>query len=222
MDKLVLLKRNVPVTTSKLISESVNLQHHTVTKLIQTHEKRLEKLGRVRFEIDTLDTKGGKQETKNYYLNEKQATALVTFMKNTDIVADFKVELVKQFYEMKDFIEERHSAEWQDYRKESKDYNKEMNDIIKEYVEYAKLSGSINSNRYYTLYSNLVNGFTGIESKSRDLSDKKKLRNITIIMEIVQATIQQGISEQIHYKEIYKKCKEQLENFIKCFPMSAR
>ena len=55
----------------------------------------------MRFEIDTLQTKGGNQEAKTYYLNEPQATLLLTFMRNNEIIIEFKVRLVKEFYRMR-------------------------------------------------------------------------------------------------------------------------
>jgi phage regulator Rha-like protein len=104
VDKLVFLDpddiQETPFTTSNVIAEHGKVQHHTVTKLIQTYEKDLEEFGRVRFQIDTLMTKGGMQETKIYHLNEQQATLLITYMKNTLPVRRFKKALVKQFYVM--------------------------------------------------------------------------------------------------------------------------
>ncbi len=89
-----------PFTTSKVIAENGKVQHHTVTRLIQTYENDLKEFGRVRFKIDTLQTKGGLQETKIYCLNEQQATLLITYMRNTLPVRQFKKALVKQFYVM--------------------------------------------------------------------------------------------------------------------------
>jgi len=104
MNELVFLEPNslneTPFTTSKVIAEYGQVQHHTVTKLIQIYKNDLEEFGRVRFEIDTLQTKGGLQESKNYHLNEEQATLLITYMKNTLPVRQFKKALVKQFYVM--------------------------------------------------------------------------------------------------------------------------
>ncbi len=42
------------------------------------------------------------QHSKDYLLNEQQATLLVTFLKNTEQVANFKENLVKAFFEMRD------------------------------------------------------------------------------------------------------------------------
>ena len=42
------------------------------------------------------------QNTKDYILNEQQATLLITFLKNTEQVANFKTNLVKAFFKMRE------------------------------------------------------------------------------------------------------------------------
>ena len=59
----------------------------------------------MRFKIATVkNTVGAVNEEKTYYLNEPQATLLMTFMKNTNIVKQFKINLVKEFYRMKNYL----------------------------------------------------------------------------------------------------------------------
>ena len=80
----------------------------------------------MRFEI-TLPPKGSKggRPKKIYRLNEPQATLLITFLKNTDAVADFKTELVRQFYTMRAELMKRKM-----YRIELKPIRREMTDVI--------------------------------------------------------------------------------------------
>ena len=54
---------------------------------------------KVGFKIQAM--KSG-QNTKDYILNEQQATLLVTFLKNTEQVANFKTNLVKAFFKMRE------------------------------------------------------------------------------------------------------------------------
>lgn len=95
MGNLVFLEPNrldaVPFTTSDVIAEWTGNSYRSVQRIIEKQLTRLEKFGRVRFEITPLQTKGGIQDHKVYQLNEQQAILLITFLKNTDIVADFKV-----------------------------------------------------------------------------------------------------------------------------------
>ena len=103
MSNLVYLTPNTeePFTTSEVIAECAGVKRDTVQKLIQRHEKDLREFGRVGFEIRTLQTRGGQQMAKVYHLNEQQATLLLTFLRNTPVVIEFKKELVRQFFAMR-------------------------------------------------------------------------------------------------------------------------
>ena len=85
----------------KLVAECAEVKRDTVQKLVQRHEKDLREFGRVGFEIRTLQTRGGQQMAKVYHLNEQQATLLLTFLRNTPVVIEFKKELVRQFFAMR-------------------------------------------------------------------------------------------------------------------------
>lgn len=103
MNDLVYLSPNTedPFTTSEVIAECAGVKRDTVQKLIQRHGKDLREFGRVGFEIRTLQTRGGQQMAKIYHLNEQQATLLLTFLRNTPVVIEFKKELVRQFFAMR-------------------------------------------------------------------------------------------------------------------------
>ena len=103
MNDLVYLIPNTeePFTTSEVIAECAGVKRDTVQKLVQRHEKDLREFGRVGFEIRTLQTRGGQQMAKIYHLNEQQATLLLTFLRNTPVVIEFKKELVRQFFAMR-------------------------------------------------------------------------------------------------------------------------
>lgn len=103
MNDLVYLSPNTedPFTTSEVIAECAGVKRDTVQKLIQRHGKDLREFGRAGFEIRTLQTRGGQQMAKIYHLNEQQATLLLTFLRNTPVVIEFKKELVRQFFAMR-------------------------------------------------------------------------------------------------------------------------
>lgn len=101
MNELVIIKYNDTFTNSLVIAAGTNNKHRSVQRIIDKHLINLEKFGKVRFQI--TPTESG-QEQKVYLLNEQQATFLITLLRNTEIVVAFKVELVRQFYEMRKFI----------------------------------------------------------------------------------------------------------------------
>lgn len=107
--KLVYIKDKYkePYTLSSVIAEYAEVQHRTVKRLVTKHKESLETFGKVRFEISPS---ASGQNERNYMLNEQQATLLITFMRNTDKVIEFKKALVKAFYDMR--------AELMEFRKQ--------------------------------------------------------------------------------------------------------
>ena len=103
MNDLVYLTPNTeePFTTSEVIAECAGVKRDTVQKLIQRHEKDLREFGKVGFEIRPLSGSKTGQTVKVYHLNEQQATLLLTFLRNTPVVIEFKKELVRQFFAMR-------------------------------------------------------------------------------------------------------------------------
>lgn len=93
-----------PYTTSEIIAECAEVQHHTITRLIRENKADFEELGILGFKIHKLDTRG--QPKKSYILNEQQATLLITYLKNTETVRQFKLNLVKAFFEMREELSE--------------------------------------------------------------------------------------------------------------------
>lgn len=88
-----------PYTTSEIIAECAGVKHHAVQEHIRKNVERLERFGKVAFEMRPLPSG---QQAKDYILNKQQATLLITFLKNTEQVANFKENLVKAFFEMRD------------------------------------------------------------------------------------------------------------------------
>ena len=88
-----------PYTTSAIIAECAGIKHHAIQEHIRKQIGRLEQFGKVSFKMRPLQSG---QQAKDYILNEQQATLLVTFLKNTEQVANFKTNLIKAFFEMRE------------------------------------------------------------------------------------------------------------------------
>lgn len=99
MELVYMNGKKEPYTLSSIVAECTGLHHHTITKTIRKHQIRFERFGKVGFKIQAMESG---QNTKDYILNEQQATLLVTFLKNTEQVANFKTNLVKAFFEMRE------------------------------------------------------------------------------------------------------------------------
>ena len=131
MNKLVFkttaLSTAEPYTTSDIIAKHSNNSHHAIKCLIENHLTEISKLGKTSFKMTKIK-QGKGRKTKVYYLNEKQATFLITLLKNTPNVVAFKFELTKQFYSVREELKQRHSL-----RLEDKSKRKTLTDAIKEW-----------------------------------------------------------------------------------------
>ncbi|MCI6128029.1 MAG: Rha family transcriptional regulator [Enterocloster clostridioformis] len=219
MNALVKFIGNDVFTDSMVIAEGTGNQHESVVSLIKTHRKSLGRFGNLEF----TDFKSGKRgrPTRIFQLNEPQATLLVTFLDNNDIVVEFKVELVRQFYEMRRLLMERQSPHWQATRLESKKNRRMETDEIKMLVEYAKAQGSKNADKYYISFSKLANKAVGIQADSRDALTTSQLNNLILIEHIIGEVIKESIRQEMYYKDIYKACKLQIQHFQKIAYLAA-
>ncbi|GAA4915908.1 phage regulatory protein/antirepressor Ant [Nesterenkonia rhizosphaerae] len=88
------------LTTSLIVAEGLDVDHNSVLKNLDKYRADFERFGRVRFEIETFETPGGDQNRRVAFLNEHQATLLLTYARNNDTVRQFKIRLVDEFYRM--------------------------------------------------------------------------------------------------------------------------
>ena len=100
--RLVLIKpigsRMEPYTTADIVAQYAQVQRQTVEHLIRKHKNDLEEFGSLGFEIRACPHRTGSSVQKLYYLNEQQATLLITYLKNTEPVRRFKKTLVREFF----------------------------------------------------------------------------------------------------------------------------
>lgn len=206
MNELVFLKGDDAFTDSLIISKCTGVEHRKVKSMIRKYEKKMKSFGRLSSPHEVEST-GGRKATY-YILNEEQATFLITLMKNTESVVEFKARLVKAFYEMRKFIAERHTTDWIETRRQGKITRRTETDVIKELVTYAKNQGSEHADMLYTTYTVLANKMCGIKGKERDNATIYQLNNLNIFENLILQMIRSGIEADMNYKEIYKVCKD--------------
>ena len=95
---LVTITDGNAVTTSLVIAEGTDVQHKNVMEMVRNNLSDFEEFGRVTFETRPFETAGGTQERTVAVLNEQHATLLMTYMRNSEVVREFKKRLVKAFY----------------------------------------------------------------------------------------------------------------------------
>ena len=106
-------------------------------------------------------------------------------------------------------IIDKAKSEWLLTRQQGKLVRREETDVIQELIEYAKRQGSKHSDKLYMTYSKLVNSLVGIKANSRDKVDFGILMIIRQLEDMFTRVIASSMENELHYKEIYKICKNQ-------------
>lgn len=101
MNEIVITSNGQLVATTMAIAEGTKVEHKAVIQLVRTYLADLEEFGRVTFEMRPFETAGGAQTREIAELNEQQATLILTYMRNSEIVRTFKKRLVKDFWSMR-------------------------------------------------------------------------------------------------------------------------
>ncbi len=138
-----------PYTTSEIIAECAEVQHHTITRLVRDNKADFEALG----------------IKKIYLLNEQQATLLITYLKNTEPVRQFKMNLVKAFFEMRDELSKRYLQ-----RELEKPKRKTLTEAIQAWEKAPKHAYSILTNL-------LLKGVTG-KNKAQLMKERESKNGI--------------------------------------------
>jgi phage regulator Rha-like protein len=173
-----------PYTTSEIIAECAEVQHHTITRLIRENKTDFEALGILGFKIHILDKRG--QPKKIYILNEQQATLLITYLRNTKPVKEFKKNLVKAFFEMREEL-----SKFRIQRALEKPKRKTLHDSIETWEQAPKHAHSTMNNLLLKAVTDMNakqlvknrKGFNGIDSlTSEELEQYQALEDMVIAM----------------------------------------
>lgn len=149
-----------PYTTSEIIAECAEIERISVRKLIENHKEDLEVFGILSFEMTKINDGRGRPR-KIYHLNEQQATLLITYLDNTKPVREFKVALVKAFFEMRDEL-----SKVREQRALEKPTHKTLNDVISKWDNAPKPPHG------YSIVSNLLLKLSSGKNKKKLIEDR--------------------------------------------------
>jgi phage regulator Rha-like protein len=196
-----IIKNNIYSDTLK-IAAAINRDHISIIRNIQRYKKDFENLGKV--ELAVIPSKRN-QNQNVYYLNEQQSIFLLTLMDNSPLVLELKKELSRQFVNMRKILLERQTEEWQNTRIEGKETRHNFTDCIKDFISYAKNQGSNNADKYYCIFSSLIDKTLSVHDK--DYSSGDTLTNIKFLENMLISELNNYMDNNIFYKDIYSKCK---------------
>lgn len=98
---IVQVDGGIATTTSMRVANGTGIQHKNVLEMVRNNIADFEEFERVAFETRPFDTAGGVQNRVVAILTEDHATLLMTYLRNNDVVKDFKKRLVHAFAELR-------------------------------------------------------------------------------------------------------------------------
>lgn len=216
MKDLVFLKSNQPVTTSLIIADGTGNQHESIIRLINEHKAHFERWGQVRFsDLKSGNSQGGRP-TKVAYLNEQQATFLITLLRNNDVVLEFKSELVDRFYKMREILLNQQNEQWRELRNATKISFKDLTPVIRELHEWATAHGcKVSEKVFFMNFFKLINKTLGINPNSRDTLAAWQLYEVDKLQFIARTIITGLLTQGADYHLPYRNCKDAFETYAR-------
>lgn len=99
----IMQREGILVVDSRLIAQDLGIEHESFMRTLKKFQTRVEsRFGIIRLEIGEI--KGRGQPEKYALLTEPQATALMTFTRNTEQVIECKLRLVEAFEKAKQLL----------------------------------------------------------------------------------------------------------------------
>ena len=208
MNELVTVKRDEAVCDSLLVAKKFHKEHRNVLQNIDNliaENSAVKKM----FQQSSYQADNGQQYRK-FYMNRDGFSLLVMGF-NGKKALEWKLKYIESFKKMETMLMERNTQLHIEQRQLGKITRKAETDVIKQLVEYAKGQGSEHSQMLYMTYSKLANNMAGVTD--REYATFQQLNELSFIENIILNQIRIGMEKGMHYKEIYKDCKRQIELF---------
>lgn len=210
MNELVSIKHDEVVCSSLDIAEKFGKRHDRVLRAIEQikEDSSPQKWGQSFHETTYKDSSG---KSNKMYLMNRDGFSILVMGFNGKKALDWKWKYLEAFNQMESMLKERNTQLWVEQRKQGKLTRQAETNVIKQLVEYAKEQGSEHSQMLYITYSKLANKMAGITD--RNFATLAQLNELSFIENIILNQIRVGMEREMHYKDIYKDCKKQVELF---------
>ncbi|EKC6324999.1 phage regulatory protein [Campylobacter coli] len=167
MNDLVYSLNGGLVTDQNKISTISKVDINSIQRLIRNYKQDLECFGELGFELQKI----AKTNKKIYYLNEQQATLLLTYMKNSESVRNAKKVLVFAFYQMKEKLKNLEQEQEKARFKTLSDENLRLNSLN----HHQKIGYKSQLAQQKEHYENKIKALKYDLEKKKELSFKRKL-----------------------------------------------
>lgn len=215
---LVELKDKELLASSKIIAEGVQLEHRAILSLIDKYKSRFDKYRQITFEM----RKSAGRPVRVAWLNEIQATFLISLMKNSEVVVDFKEKLVAEYFRIKEELQNiavnSKNQEWIEVRKSGKVARLNQTDEIKKFIDYCNANGSSNAKRYYGNITSMENKALFLITQKfdnvREMLSGQQLHTIANADRIVSRQLIKCMDEGLDYHDGYTMAKDAVIAFV--------
>ncbi|EAL5562642.1 phage regulatory protein [Campylobacter coli] len=167
MNDLVYSLNGGLVTDQNKISTISKVDINSIQRLIRNYKQDLECFGELGFELQKI----AKTNKKIYYLNEQQATLLLTYMKNSESVRNAKKVLVFAFYQMKEKLRSLEQEQEKARFKSLSDENLRLNSLN----HHQKIGYKSQLKQQKEHYENKIKALKYDLENKNELSFKRKL-----------------------------------------------
>ncbi|EPF8126033.1 Rha family transcriptional regulator [Campylobacter coli] len=167
MNDLVYSLNGGLVTDQNKISTISKVDINSIQRLIRNYKQDLECFGELGFELQKI----AKTNKKIYYLNEQQATLLLTYMKNSESVRNAKKVLVFAFYQMKEKLRSLEQEQEKARFKTLSDENLRLNSLN----HHQKIGYKSQLAQQKEKYENKIKALQYDLENKKELSFKRKL-----------------------------------------------
>lgn len=207
MDELVYLEREEAVCSSLDVASNFGKQHGHVIRSIEEIKKNssVQNWTQSFREVSYKDKSG---KTNKMYLMNRDGFSFLVMGFTGKKANDWKWQYINAFNHMEKIIRERQSQSWIESRSVGKLSRKAETDVLKQLVEYAKQQGSEHADMLYMTYSKLANKTAGVTD--RETATTQQLMNLSFVENIILNMVQDGIQQELPYKEIYRNVKDRL------------
>ena len=220
MNDLVVLHNEVPMVSSQLVADKFNKVH---TKLVRdidnlhcSEDFKVANFGHFKFTNKMNRSFDG-------YMMTKDGFAFLCMGFTGAKAGQWKEKYIEAFNAMeKKLARVSESIEWKQARIQSVTARKVVTDQIAEFVKYATNQGSKSASMYYANITKMEYKALEMISKNekipkgfRDTLDAMDLSFLTTAEYIARKALEEGMVNELHYKEVYIHAKEAVYNFAK-------
>lgn len=222
MNYLIQIESGEPVVSTLVIAKGMKLNHRAIMFLVDKYKDRLETRGVMTVQLSKpLKGQNDGRPVRYALVNESQFLFLVTLMRNSETVLDFKDELTKEFIKQRKLIAhlltQRQNADWLEKREQGKLSRREETDTIKRFIEYCQAQGSQHADNYYSLLSTMENKALFIITEKfpnlREVLSGQQLQIVGAADIAVTKALQHGMDTNMDYKDIFQLAKQRMEDF---------